>query len=285
MIWAARILGLLLAPSIAFGQDAGTQDGASAPAATAPLPSDWAKVPGPAPGPAHAIGGYSAGCVEGATRLPLKGAGFRVARPERGRIYGHPALVEVIRGLGALVDRARGILWIGDMGQARGGPAPTGHASHQTGLDVDVYYAATGKEAKPVEMVNLGNNRVTKSFTARIEQLLEWAAENTRVERIFVHPAIKQRLCADAGHAREWLRKIRPWWGHHDHFHVRLSCPSDSPDCKAQEPLPPGDGCAEIAWWLSKEAKAEREKESKKYKSKIGASPPLPPKCAEVLQK
>ena len=54
------------------------------------------------------------------------------------------------------------------------------------------------------------------------------------VARIFVHPAIKKALCEGASQDRSWLRKIRPWWGHHYHFHVRLKCPSGYAGCKNQ---------------------------------------------------
>ena len=40
-----------------------------------------------------AIGGYSAGCIDGAVALPKIGDGFRVAKPERNRVFGHPLLV------------------------------------------------------------------------------------------------------------------------------------------------------------------------------------------------
>jgi hypothetical protein len=40
-----------------------------------------------------------------------------------------------------------------------------------------------------------------------------------------------------------WMSKVRPWYGHDDHIHVRLKCPADSPNCRAQPPVPGGDGC------------------------------------------
>jgi penicillin-insensitive murein endopeptidase len=58
---------------------------------------------------------------------------------------------------------------------------------------------------------------------------------------------------APAGGDREWLRKLRPWWGHDEHFHVRLSCPGDSPDCERQKSMPEGDGCGEeLESWSAK---------------------------------
>src|SRR5262245_30384964 len=69
------------------------------PTTTPKLPTPWSLAKTPAAGEPHAIGGYSAGCIEGAIKLPLTGDGFRVARPERGRVFGHPLLVGLIREL------------------------------------------------------------------------------------------------------------------------------------------------------------------------------------------
>jgi penicillin-insensitive murein endopeptidase len=45
---------------------------------------------------------------------------------------------------------------------------------------------------------------------------------------------------------------VRPWSGHDHHFHVRISCPADSPQCKPQPPPEPGDGCGhELDYWFS----------------------------------
>src|SRR5215469_1884152 len=64
--------------------------------------------------------------------------------------------------------------------------------------------------------------------------LLEAVAREPLVERVFVNPAIKGALCREDGPEWAWMAKIRPWWGHNDHFHVRLSCPSGNPQCRAQ---------------------------------------------------
>jgi hypothetical protein len=37
--------------------------------------------------------------------------------------------------------------------------------------------------------------------------------------------------------------QLQPWLGHDWHFHVRLDCPPDSPECEGQPPRPEGDGC------------------------------------------
>jgi penicillin-insensitive murein endopeptidase len=244
----------------------------------------WGAIKSPAVGPALSIGGFSAGCVQGAVALPLSGDGFRVTRPERHRVFGHPLLVSTIRELGARVKSlALGFLPIGDLSQPRGGPAPTGHASHQTGLDVDIWYAPPTPTHDPISMIDAKLGRPARTFTAGVARIIELFASDPRVDRLFVHPILKRALCESAPTDRAWLRKVRPWWGHHDHFHARLACPSDSPACEPQSPLPAGDGCNELAWWFNPAAQAERDKNHQTYSSKVGASPPLPEGCRTLL--
>ena len=71
-----------------------------------------------------------------------------------------------------------------------------------------------------------------------------------------MNPAIKSALCrARPPGRRAWLRRLRPWWGHDAHFHVRLACPEGERSCIPQAPVPPGDGCdGTLAWWFTEEA-------------------------------
>ena len=75
---------------------------------------------------------------------------------------------------------------------------------------------------------------VSKRWTNQVIGLLRTAASDENVSRIFVHWVIKNQLCRDVKGDRAWLRKIRAWWGHDRHFHVRLTCPKASKDCKNQ---------------------------------------------------
>jgi penicillin-insensitive murein endopeptidase len=90
-----------------------------------------------------------------------------------------------------------------------------------------------------------------KVWTRTRMALVKAASEDPLVTRIFVNAAIKKEMCGDAGDDRAWLAKVRPWWGHAEHFHVRLACPPDSPECKPQPPVPPGDGCGHaLDYWF-----------------------------------
>ena len=72
-----------------------------------------------------------------------------------------------------------------------------------------------------------------------------------RVARIFVFAGAKVEMCANATGDRSWLHKIRPWYGHNYHFHVRLNCPAGAAGCVDQDPIPAGDGCADAQEWVN----------------------------------
>jgi penicillin-insensitive murein DD-endopeptidase len=229
----------------------------------------WAKITQPTLGAAQSIGTYNAGCLRGAATLPTDGMGYQVMRLSRNRYYGHPTLIQFIQNLAQTAYTQKlGTLLIGDLGQPRGAPMVSGHRSHQTGLDVDVWFllspeansrTLTNTEREkwnaPSVLLGKSDDIDLRHWAIANELILEQAANMPEVDRIFVNPSVKRHLCNQAGN-HDWLRKIRPWWRHDDHFHVRLKCPAGNKDCQAQDPLPQGDGCdAKLAWWFTKEAK------------------------------
>jgi penicillin-insensitive murein endopeptidase len=83
---------------------------------------------------------------------------------------------------------------------------------------------------------------------------IKTAAQQPEVERVLVNAAIKKELCRVEDKRHDgWMAKVRPWYKHHDHIHVRLKCPADSPNCRKQPPVPGGDGCSakELDYWFS----------------------------------
>ena len=269
------------------------------PPAPPPVPASapsWHEQKTPAPGPPRAIGDYSAGCLQGARALALHAEGYQVMHPSRLRYFGHPDLLGFVQGLG-LAAHAQGLgpVLVGDMSQPRGGRAPGGHASHQTGLDVDLWYwlpkaaakrvlSATEVEATSARSVLDGKaGGIAADWAARVEALLRITVADERVTRVFVHPLIKQELCAHATGDRSWLSKLRPWYGHDDHFHVRLACPKGSALCTPQEAPPPGDGCTELDYWLGDAARLAREQGRKQYEGKVAHASELPAACKALL--
>jgi penicillin-insensitive murein endopeptidase len=264
-------------------------------AAAEPVKDRFGAVDGPADGAPAAIGGYARGCLAGGVALPETGPSWQAMRLGRNRNWGHPKLVAFVKRLG---DKARAAGWpgvyVGDMSQPRGGPMTSGHASHQIGLDVDIWLLRPDRldlskgareRLSSVSMVAPDRVGVTDAWTPAHAAVIRAAALDPEVARIFVNAAIKGALCRSTPATdRDWLGKVRPWWGHDSHFHVRLHCAAGSPDCAAQEPVPPGDGCdASLAWWFSDEA----------LNPPPSATPPeprpeltladLPPACARVL--
>ena len=114
--------------------------------------------------------------------------------------------------------------------------------------------------------------------------IIKTAAREPDVERIFVNAAIKKALCRDAGNDRGWLQKVRPMWGHNYHFHIRMRCPADNPDCKPQEPPGNGDGCGkDLDWWFRDAIlNPPPPKEPAKPRPPLKMAD-LPPACRQVL--
>jgi len=227
-------------------------------------PAPWAAFDVPLVGEADPIGSYANGCLVGGEAVPLVGRGYTVVRANRNRFYGHPELVSFIGDMGNRVADAKlGMMLVADIAMPRGGPFASGHQSHQTGLDADIWLPLAyslkkvqqgGEGLLSVSLVDRKAFKVNHYWQSKHANLIRLAAEDERVARIFVHPAIKQALCIREWEDRSWLNRIRPWGGHDSHFHVRLHCPEGALDCTAQNPPPPGDGCgSELkAWWPKK---------------------------------
>ena len=256
----------------------------------------WGHVLIPTAGPAQIIGGPANGCISGAARLPPDGIGYQAIRLSRNRNYGHPETVAFVQRLGKSAAAA-GLapFYVGDMAQPRGGPMTSGHAAHENGVDVDIWFnldpkpelaPAAREEVDLPSMVLPDKSDVDRArFGKRQVDLLRLAAGDGHVDRIFVHPTIKRALCDGFGAARDgdptWLHKIRAWYGHDEHFHVRLSCPASSPDCVRQAPVPPGDGCdASLDWWFVHPPAVTPGPVVPKP-----PRPPLPKACKAVLAK
>jgi penicillin-insensitive murein DD-endopeptidase len=259
--------------------------GDAAAASTAPVPAAEAKpdpaatravalnmpakqvfgaLPKPADMASRAIGFYAKGCLAGGVALPISGQTWQVMRLSRNRNWGTPELIALLEKLSQRLTQTadwRGLL-VGDIAQPRGGPMLTGHASHQIGLDADVWLTemppktlstAERENMVPINLVASDWNDVDKTkWKPEHLKVLKTAAMMPEVERIFINPAIKKALCREAGDDRGWLAKMRPTPGHNYHFHIRMRCPSGMASCKPQAPPPAGDGCGkELDYWFS----------------------------------
>jgi penicillin-insensitive murein endopeptidase len=219
-------------------------------------------------------------------------------RLSRNRNWGHPNLIHFLEKFAPAAAKATGRngILVGDLAQPRGGPSPSDHASHQTGLDVDIWFmpmpdhVLTREERDTVQAISLVSDDWkhlnSQTWTPQHVEFIKTAAQQPEVQRVLVNAVIKKELCrVEANKPHAWLAKVRPWYKHHDHIHVRLKCPNNSPNCKAQEPVPGDDGCSskELDRWLT----------DKVLHPSIGAPgkpakpmmlSALPPACKTVLE-
>ncbi|MGS0677344.1 penicillin-insensitive murein endopeptidase [Shewanella sp. 125m-1] len=243
---------------------------------------------------ASAIGSYANGCLKGAQALPLVGKGYQVIRTARQRYYGHPSLIRFIEGYATkLNQQGFSDILVADMSMPRGGNFTKGHSSHQIGLDVDIWLKQTSQplteaereQPTPLKLVNKKQFKLdTQVWSKAHTQMLKLASEDERVARIFVSPVIKQHLCDLRLANDSWLNKVRPWWGHTYHMHVRLSCPDDNPFCRDQAAIPSGNGCGELGWWKQQLTQTQVEK-PKPLASKSTATAEAKPKSKKAKVK
>lgn len=251
----------------------------------------------PAQLPANPIGFYAKGCLAGAQALPVDGPNWQVMRLSRNRNWGHPQLVALLERLSARVQKATGWpgLLIGDMSQPRGGPMLTGHASHQIGLDADIWLTPmpnrplSRKEREQMSAVDMvATDRLDinpKVWTAQHLAVIRAAAQEPQVERIFVNAAIKKALCRQATGERGWLAKVRPMYGHNYHFHIRIKCPAGSSGCISQTPPDGGEHCsaADLAYWFSDAVLHPKPPEKPPKPKPPLTMADLPPACRQVV--
>ncbi len=251
------------------------------------------------------VGAYAKGCAAGLVQLAETGPTWQAMRLSRGRNWGHPETVRFLQELSAAATQLGWAgLYIGDISQPRGGPMSSGHASHQIGLDADVWMLppkrlnlsrAEREEISSIPVRSADQRSVTENWTPQHHALLRAAASDPRVDRIFVAAAVKIEMCKSATRKdRNWLQKIRPVAGHDTHFHVRLKCPKGARLCETQSPTVAelskgGDGCDEtLMWWVtdylnppkgSKPAEPEpRARHPREY-----TMADLPAQCQDVL--
>ncbi|ETD82803.1 penicillin-insensitive murein endopeptidase [Rhodobacter capsulatus] len=225
--------------------------------------------PRPTQGASEPIGSYSRGCAAGLVALPESGPTWQAMRLKRNRNWGQPELVAYLQDLSAFAATLPGWrgLYIGDLSQPRGGPMTGGHASHQIGLDADIWMLPatrldlSQKQREKISSISIrteDQTRVNRNWTPQHAALLRAAASDPRVDRVFVAAAAKLAMCATATRAdTAWLQKIRPIYGHNEHFHVRLKCPPGARHCEGQKPTVAelskgGNGCDEtLTWWVT----------------------------------
>lgn len=249
---------------------------------------------------AAAYGSYARGCLAGGEQLEETGATWQAMRLSRNRNWAHPEMIDMVKKLSRVAASQPGWigLYVGDMSQPRGGPMLTGHRSHQIGLDADIWMLpAQNLNLSMKDRENLSSISTRRSggaftngnWTRAHHEIVKAAAKDNRVERILIFPGAKVKMCNDEKGNRDWLNKVRPWYGHHYHFHIRIACPRGAKGCKPQAKQPAGDGCADAQKWVDdilnppapkpRDPNAPKPKPRREYKVAD-----LPQQCSNVLR-
>jgi penicillin-insensitive murein endopeptidase len=258
----------------------------------------FGRKPQPAAMPPSPIGFYAHGCIAGAVPLPINGPAWQVMRLSRNRNWGHPDLIALLQRVATKAQKTAGWpgLLVGDMSQPRGGPMLTGHASHQIGLDADVWLTPMPnrqlsreerEETSAVMMVRKDRLDIDPhTWTPTHLPVIRAAAQEPQVERIFVNAAIKKALCREAKGDRGWLSKVRPMYGHDYHFHIRMKCPAGSTSCESQPPPNEGEGCSagDLAFWFSDAVLHPKPPPTPPKPKPPLTMANLPAECRQVLQ-
>ncbi|GGW33513.1 penicillin-insensitive murein endopeptidase [Gemmobacter lanyuensis] len=252
------------------------------------------------------IGSYAKGCAAGLVELPETGPTWQAMRLSRHRNFGQPEMVQFLIDLSVAATQIGWPgLYIGDISQPRGGPMTSGHASHQIGLDADIWMLpprrlnltrAEREEISSIPVRSADQRSVTTNWTPAHQALMRAAASDPRVDRIFVAAAVKIEMCKTAKRRdKAWLQKIRPVAGHDTHFHVRLKCPTGATYCETQTPTVAelskgGNGCDDtLMWWVTdylnppEPGTKPAEPETPKRHPRQYTMADLPNQCASVL--
>ncbi len=249
-----------------------------------------------AEGKSEAIGTHNNGCILYSAELNKNGEGYKLPRIERNHNYGHPEMIALLEDYSYRVKEMLGKdLLIADISKKNGGPIFMLHSSHQTGLDADIWFTLYDDKQnlssqdmasiKPLNMADEKLKSVSSYWGSNQEDIIKLFAQSEKVDRIFVNYNIKNYYCSKFRN-QDWQKKIRPWWGHNEHFHIRLKCPQGSEECISKGQEIKDDGCGnDLAWWFSDEAKqpkSKKEAEAKLTEEQILER--LPNRCKEILK-
>ena len=183
-----------------------------------------------------------------------------VALPQRSRLAGHAAQPQSQLGppRADRPDRAPGQearaedgwngLLVGDLSQPRGGPMTSGHASHQVGLDADIWltqmpdHKLTTEERETMSAASVIKSR----FEVNPQGVDRGRCPADQARRLLSRSRTHLRASADQeGPVRLGPRQGRlagqgaGLLGPLYHFHIRISCPRGSSHCKPQAPPRP----------------------------------------------
>ena len=193
--------------------------------------------------------------------------------------------------------KRRGVGWngllVGDFAQARGGPMLTGHASHQVGLDADIWLTPMpSRELTRREREEMTATNVVRAdkldldpnvWTPGHVEIIKATAQDPVVERILVNAAIKKRCAATPPATVHGSRRFVRGTGTITIFTFAWAVRKTSPKCKPQPRHLDGEGCgAELAYWFKPKIMRPAEPKSDRPRKHMTMSA-LPEECRQVL--
>jgi murein endopeptidase len=163
----------------------------------------------------RALGAPTAGTLRNATKLPAEGRHFVSWDPDRHRSpgppwrrYGTDRLVRVVLRVAAdYAHKYPGAprLTIGDLSRRRGGNFKSAHASHENGLDADIYYPRRDGRERPPASVGEIDMKLAQDLVNRFVR--------AGAQYVFVGP--NTSLTGRRG-------VVMVWPNHDNHLHVRM---------------------------------------------------------------
>lgn len=210
----------------------------------------------------QAIGAVNKGRLENGINLhkffgEIKDRGVEVIRPERKAYYATNELTHIMDIISKMsYNLTPGYKSsIGDVSKEKGGKLFR-HKSHQMGVDADIAFYFKNKTFQGYLASAVAVNKLHPDWMYEQQwTMFKKIQETGFIDRIFIHPLMKKKLCEHAiklgelkkddtkSLAAQTLRRLVPEKDHHDHYHLRVKCSSAQVRCRQMAEPRQGSGC------------------------------------------
>lgn len=159
--------------------------------------------------------------------------------------YGTQEMMEILEAIGEKANTmARNKIFISRISAKAGGRLPPSK-SHQNGMDVDIgYFTVQGKVQFPI-VASGGALKKSDFSVAKTLEVFKFlmTQQVSPVDRLFVDQSIINNLCREAKNSGKFkgsekaayaklFENLQHVDGHGNHFHLRLRCTKNQPDCQ-----------------------------------------------------
>lgn len=159
--------------------------------------------------------------------------------------YGTQEMMEILEAIGEKANTLqRNKIFISRISAKAGGRLPPSK-SHQNGMDVDIgYFTVQGKVQFPI-VASGGALKKSDFSVAKTLEVFKFlmTQQVSPVDRLFVDQSIINNLCREAKNSGKFkgsekaayaklFENLQHVDGHGNHFHLRLRCTKNQPDCQ-----------------------------------------------------